>query len=280
MHMPPLNTDGTLPTLHDTSDLWISDFADDDLTYFGLDRGFSINLASQSLLLFQRINGSWLDERRPLNDLRNATENVGYAGEHFVQNQFGGARGIGQSIGVALRNSMERTSAKHETGIVLHLRSIERPTLLINIVDTTERKKLMEALRQALTDQHMQSAYRVIPESVRTAYTPLTQEDIAEMKAKEHRAKIRAEKTKIGVWGYLGILAFGAFGVLPFYLAVQAYGTKVNGHAVGFYMFDASIYFVICAAVGWIGLYTIKLAKFWIWETKQSDQEEQHYAAR
>jgi len=264
----------------DEDELWLSDFENDDLIYFGFDRGFSISLANQSLLLFQRINGDWYDERLSLNDLRNATETVGHADEYFSQNQFGGARGIGQSIGVAMRNSLEKSKAKRETGITLHFRSIQRPTLLINILDSNERSKLMEALRQALNDQHMQSPYRVIPDSVREAFTPLTPEDIEEMEAKARLAKIRSQRTKIGVRGYLGILAFGALGVLPFHMVVRDFGTKVNGHGVGFYLSDASIYFAICAAFGWGALYVLKLIGFWIWEAKQTDQNGQPQAAR
>ena len=274
--MPTLNSDGTLPAVRSTSDLWIFDFADDDLIYFGIDRGFAINLAHQSLLLFHRVNGEWLNEKLSLGDLRNATETVGHADEYSSQNQFGGARGIGQSIGVAMRNSMEKSKAKRETGITLHFRSIQRPTLLINILDSNERKKLMEALRQALTDQHMRSPYRVIPDSVREAFSPLTPEEIEEMEAKARFAEIRTVKTKIGVLGYLGVLMFGLLGILPFYMAVRTYGTKVNGHAVGFYLFDATIYFLVCTVVGWIGLYAFKYLKFWFWEAQQASETRQH----
>jgi hypothetical protein len=271
MEMPPLSSDGTLPSIHDTSDIWLSDFENDDLIYFTKDVGLSINLRNRTLLLFQKANGEWFEVKLPLGDLRGATEVTGVADEYYPGTQLGGTRGIGQSIGVALRNSMEQAKAKRETGIALHLKSIEQPTLFMQILDAEERKKLMEALRQVLEDQHMRSPYRNISDDVREAYTPLTQADLDGIAAQEQRAKLRATKTRIGLRGHIGVLMFGLLGVLPFYMAVRAYGMKVNGHAVGFYLFDATVYFAICAVIGWISLYAFKCVKFWLWETHQAN---------
>jgi len=249
--------------------LYLEDFENDDLVFFRNDFGFAINIKNQSFLLFQQINGDWYDDKLPLSDLRKATETALEAGEYYTENQFGGARGIGQPAGVALRNSIEKSKAKNSTGITLHFKSIERPTFFLNITDENERLRLMEALRQALSDGKMQTPYRVISSEIEDIFHRPTEEDIVEAEKAEIRIDLRKSHTRIGFNGYLGIVIFSACAILPIWYALQEYGFQINGYYSKAFAIDFAGYFMIAAIAARITLGIYKAVRFWVWEARQ-----------
>lgn len=249
--------------------VYLEDFENDDLIFFRSDFGFAINIKTQSFLLFQRINGDWYDDKLPLSDLRNATETALEAGEYYSENQFRGARGIGQSIGIALRNSMEKSNARNGTGITLHFRSIERPTFFLNITDANERSSLMEALRQVLADGKMRTPYRVMSHEIEDIFRRPTKEHIVKTEKAEMRTGLRKSHTSIGFNGYLGILIFAACATFPIWYAIREYSFQVNGYYSKVLTVDFVVYFVIAAIGARIALGIYKTVKFWIWEAKQ-----------
>ncbi len=258
-------------TIDHDDPIFIEDFEGDEFVYFRDRMGFSINVENQTMVLFQRINGEWFDDKIALADLRRATENAPQSEDLYFQNQMSGARGIGQSIGLAMRNSVEQSKARNGTGITLHFRSVERPTFFINITDEEERTKLMEAFRQAISDGAMRTPLRIIPDEVRKAYTQRTDEEIKQAATDEKRTELKIAQTRIGARGYMGILIFGALGVLPFYYAVRFYSYSVNGRYPTLFAFDAFVYFLICAACGWLALVMFKYLRLWVYGLDSAD---------
>ena len=267
----------------DENELWLTDFENDDLVYFFKDVGLSINIAKQSLVVFEQIGGEWFDDKMPLSDLRDAYDINLTPAHHYGNRERSASRGVGQAVGLSIVNSIERSRARRGTGIELRFRSIDRPRFLFNITDSQERSKVMEALRQVLSDGQVKTPLRVIPFDVQDAYTPLTQEDIAEQEALEQRNKLRRDKTRLNLRDYVRIMLFGILGILPIHLFIQHNVSIREGYNIKFEAFGAFVYFLIGVVVGWLLVATFKLFKFWLWEARQDNAippEGQHQAAR
>ncbi len=202
--------------------VFLDDFDGDDLIYFRGNIGLSISIAAQSLRLFERISGEWYDAVLPLSDLRDIRENHVEAAEYFNQNQFGGARGIGQGVAVAIKNASAQSKARSKTGIMLYFRSVERPSFLINITDERERTQLMEALRQAYADGQMTVPFHVIPDDVRDALRRPTKSDVDRVARRQERIMRRKEKTKVSWLEYLGLALIALLITLPIFEAYKA----------------------------------------------------------
>lgn len=151
------------------TDLFFDDFQMDDVVYFTNDFGITINVAKDRFIVF-RHGGTWTHDIHSLSYLHRIQDCVGQAEEFFRIGAAGGARAIGEGVGLAIRNSREKTRASAETGIKLSLRSTKEPTLFLNILDQTRRERLFEALRQVVNDGGVNSPYRIFNSQVSMQY--------------------------------------------------------------------------------------------------------------
>ncbi|WP_299733104.1 hypothetical protein [uncultured Tateyamaria sp.] len=174
----------------DTSkELYLDDFSQDDVMFFTSDVGLAINIAKDRLILF-RYKDEWSHAIHALSYLHQVQESVGQAEEFFRVGGSGGARGIGEGVGLAIRNSRAKSRASAETGIKLSLRSTKEPTLFLNILDQTRRERLFEALRQVLNDGVVSTPYRISGNYVSTQYRRPTPAEL------EHRKVYAAKQAK------------------------------------------------------------------------------------
>ncbi|WP_208347472.1 hypothetical protein [Pseudaestuariivita rosea] len=266
--MQPFQIDVLFPNETDTEELpllFLEDFEHDDLVYFRGNVGFSINIKKQSLILFEKVNGLWEDAVLPLSDLRKTTETVPSTDDYYYLHS-GGARGIGGSIGLALKNTVEQSKAKKETGIVLHFRSIERPTFFLHLVDSHERSQLMEALRQVLSDGMMRQPYRIIPDEIKDIYRQLTDDDIAEIEEQEQRSERRRKATNVSWRGYLVLVMVSLLLAGPVY---YFYRHNIIGETSKFDAVDQEnmiLTFVVLFILGRMIVGLFKLIRFWMTE--------------
>jgi len=243
--MQPIHIEMEDDALNDAEDeLFIEDFENDDVVYFRKNIGLAINIRKQSLLLFERVRGEWFDATLPLSDLRHASEIKVQAAEYYRLSSSRGARGIGEGVGMAIRNSSEQSKARRETGVELHFRSVERPSFLINIVDNRERAQLREALRQAISDGKMVTPFRVIPNDVREAYSPITQADIDQDVEKQQRALRKKEKTRVSWLEYLGIALVSLLATFPLYSVYKDAVIASRGNFPDVYADNAALIFI------------------------------------
>ena len=244
--------------------LYIDDFEHDDLVVFGKSKGVSINLELQRVLLFQRSPQGWIEEEFKLGDLRGVTERITEADQIYMIGG-GGARGIGQSIGAAARNSLENQKAKKTTGIELQIRSTDTPRFFLNILDPSYREASLEAFRQVLEDGKMERPFRRIPKDVTDAYYRPTEEDLAEATATEVRKGLRRSRTKLGLKDYIFIVV----ATLP---AWAIYRLTVLSGLSRFedILFETRGFLVIWLPVAWLSTKCIKLIQFWLWEAQEN----------
>lgn len=225
-----VKTEEAVDDIDGSDAIFIEDFENDDVVYFRDNIGMAINIEKKSLLLFERIGGDWYDDALPLSDLRDVKNISIEAAEYINQNQFGGARGIGQGVAVAIRNASEQSKARRGTGVELHFRSVERPSFLINIADEQERARLMEALRQVNSDGYMKTPYRVIPNDVREAYRRITQVDIEQNAEHQRRALYRKAKTRVSWLEYAGLAIVSLLVTFPIFAAYKNAIIAERGH--------------------------------------------------
>jgi hypothetical protein len=150
--------------------LYTDEFEDDDLIYFTEDKGLTVNIEAKRLLLFEKTPEGWVDSTYELQELRRVQEHVPDTVEYYSTQTPGGVAGIGHSIGIALRNTLEARKAKMTSGVVLNLRDVEMPRFFIAVPDSQTRASLMEAFRQILEDGAMETSLGTLPMGVAKAY--------------------------------------------------------------------------------------------------------------
>ncbi|WP_417794784.1 hypothetical protein [Terasakiella pusilla] len=176
--------------------MYLDEFETDDLVFFAGNTGVSINIDQKRLVLFWAIGREWSTETLALDILRGATEKVVSPSEFFSL----GVSPIGETIGIAIRNSMEKSKAKNATGVELKLRSTDVPTFFLNVSEDTTRASVMEAFRQVLEEGGVVKPYRNISQAIRYEFKRPTVEelkrDAEKLKREEERRSPEYLKTR------------------------------------------------------------------------------------
>lgn len=171
-----------------TDQLYIDDFERDPIVLFDRHFGFAINPKTNTLRIFRKADsGTWKHQCFDLGMLRKI-ERIELAPAEFTS--FGG--GVGGAIGMALRESMERSKAAKGTGVRIYLRSVDTPSVFVRIA-AEKLEAAYEALNQVADRETPNGAVRSIPPAISQAFYRPTAEEIAHEKSKVERADRRRE---------------------------------------------------------------------------------------
>lgn len=110
--------------------------------------GLAVDEAKASLIALVKDGRNWKSEAFPLSKVR-SVENVKeeYTAPHHLPAR---VQGAGARIGAGIRDDLEHRKARKNTGLSISLKSVEKPTVFINLPDDTARTRSFEALSLAL----------------------------------------------------------------------------------------------------------------------------------
>lgn len=222
-----------------TDQLYIDDFERDPIVLFDRYFGFAINPKTNTLRIFRKVDsGTWKHQCFDLGMLRKI-ERISLAPAEFTS--FGG--GVGGAIGMALRESMERSKSAKGTGVRIYLRSVDTPSVFVSIA-LENLEAAYEALNQVADGETPNGAVRFIPPAISQVFYRPTAEEIAHEKFKAERAKRRLQslipswKTIVGSGVVAGIATW------PSYLITQKLVFADTGSYSHAYMsHDLTIFF-------------------------------------
>lgn len=188
--------------------MFLDEFENDQFTLFGNVSGISISTDKRRLITFFKADGAWLHKSISWDEIRSVVKETLTPNE-FIHMGGGGARGIGEGIGTAIRNSVEKSKAKKASGIALELKSIDTPRLFLSFPEESDRNRVFEAVRQFL-EGDLSGTYQKIPTSVAKNLRRPTTEEVAaaERAAANKRAFVRGAIKVVGVISVVGAVVF------------------------------------------------------------------------
>lgn len=188
--------------------MFLDEFETDQFTLFGNVSGISISTDKRRLITFFKADGAWLHKSISWDEIRSVVKETLTPNE-FIHMGGGGARGVGEGIGTAIRNSVEKSKAKKASGIALELKSIDTPRLFLSFPEESDRNRVFEAVRQFL-EGDLSGTYQKIPTSVAKKLRRPTVEEVAaaERAAANKRAFVRGAIKIVGVISVVGAVVF------------------------------------------------------------------------
>lgn len=123
--------------------------------------GIAVDEAEDSLIVLVKDGRNWKSDKFALSTIRNV-ENIKeeYTAPHHLPSR---VQGAGGRIGAGLRDDLEHRKAKKNTGLRVSLKSIEKPTVFVNMADDTARSRSFEALSLALEGNLSGQRFQEIP---------------------------------------------------------------------------------------------------------------------
>lgn len=181
------------------SNLDFQEFANDDVVYFNETSGLAINVQKRRVILFQKVSGTWSWDEFHHTDIRDI-ERVLTTPDQYIHSGSGGTKGIGEALGAGIKNSLEKQKAHKNTGIMIRIKSIEKPSFFISIPDERERHTLFEALSQFVESASINGEFRKIPSFIsRSFHMPTESEKQKSVIASDASRKMRFWITAGGV---------------------------------------------------------------------------------
>lgn len=158
----------------------IEDIEASNISWFQGKTGFSLNIQKNEFVIyFLRERGlaqaeKWDYEIFKIDDVRNFNKTLGVATEYTTTGSYaglsGGARQMGEGIGLAARNALEAAKAKRRMGIEFELRSTQRPKFFVQVTDEAKQDQIFEGVRQLLQDGRIDQKLLNIPDGVRSSF--------------------------------------------------------------------------------------------------------------
>jgi hypothetical protein len=171
------------------------DFKDDDVIIIEGGSGISISQSKDRFLLFKAENVSgappWkIIAELPVNKIRGVEKVDGSVERSLEVNvRVGGglsaaARGIGEGVGGALRDAVDKRKAKKETGLLFDLDWFDEPAFFVNIPDPKTRNQANVCLRHIFEGRALEGTVREVDYRVPRSFPNLEmRERIAKEKA-------------------------------------------------------------------------------------------------
>ena len=154
----------------------LNDIKKSDIAWFQGKTGFSINIGRDQFILFSRHDGGlaqktkWDHTTLKVSDIRSFKKVTGIASEYSVSGHYSGLSGsaqqVGQGVGLAIKNAMEKSKAKSNTGIEFQLRSTQMPIFFVQISGERKQDQVIEGFNQLLQDGCIDQKILNIAESV------------------------------------------------------------------------------------------------------------------
>jgi hypothetical protein len=140
-------------TIHTKTDFSVNELEDSDYVYLREHGGFALNNKNKVLtVVFPSKNDEWTVYEVPVSDCRGFEIRSVTPDKIELLSTQGGLKGVGEGIGVSIRNKVARDRAKAANGIVLQLKSLETPEAFIHVAEEDSRIVASEALRQFIEE--------------------------------------------------------------------------------------------------------------------------------
>ncbi|MHC9237256.1 hypothetical protein ACX9MO_16645 [Pseudooceanicola sp. 502str34] len=143
------------------------------VAFLHFNSGIAIDPESNTLILLTRASSSstWQQAIHQVDDIRSIKRASFAPDEFFDSSRSGGglagaAHDLGSSIGLAIRNSMERKKAAARSGLELMLRSLETPKFFVNIPDENQLLRAYEAVSQVIDGRGLNGTYNTVSAAV------------------------------------------------------------------------------------------------------------------
>lgn len=175
--------------------IYFDDFEHFDLIVFNSKNGVAVNARDKSVLTFKRIGGVWVGFQFAMSDVSHI-ECIAVSPEKLITAGGRGLHGAGEGLGSALRNTIHKSRAKGQTGIKLHLRSLDTPSIFLVMPLEQQRNSAFEGLSRILEGHQVSGKMHQLPPHVREELRRPSEQEIRKREARKYALSL---STKAGL---------------------------------------------------------------------------------
>ena len=215
--------------------IYLDDLDDCELVILNSKGGLAANSKSNKLIIFKRINREWISQCFDLSDV-SRVENITSSPDKLFGTSGRGLHSAGEGVGTALHNAFHKSKSKRQTGIKIHFRSLDIPSVFLNMPIDTQRLSAFEGLNQFLDGGHVSGKLHQVPLHVRGE---LKRPTASEINRRQRRQSAFALSTKMGLilFGLAGLATLATLAVLlqqgTLHLANTTHLRSILGDVIG-----------------------------------------------
>lgn len=163
--------------------IYLDDLENFELAVFNSKSGVAASYEDRVLVTFRRISGEWSALKIDLSDV-SGVENITVTPEKLLSTGGRNLNDSGAALGSALRNSIHKNKANGQTGIKIHIRSLNTPSVFLNMPNEHQRTSTFEGLNQFLSGEEVSGKMQLIPPQVQKELTRPTETEVKKRNAR------------------------------------------------------------------------------------------------